>query len=84
MPAPSTVTLILVAVLVVAIASYLAVIAFLLQKASFTLGTVLIGVRAIAFATEPVGPVVAGIGDDIGAIERALGGLVPPDDDNRR
>ena len=78
MPAPSTVTLILVGVLVVALAGYLSVIAWLLRQTSFNLGTVLVGVRAIEHATRPVADVVGGIGDDVGAMESALRGLVPP------
>ncbi|MBA2279614.1 MAG: hypothetical protein H0W25_00025 [Acidimicrobiia bacterium] len=80
MPAPSTVTLILVAVLVLALAGYLSVIAYLLHKASFTLGTVLIGVRSIEYQTRPLGDVVGGIGGDIVAIEGALRGLRPAEE----
>lgn len=83
MPAASTVTLILVFVLVAALATYLSVIAYLLNKTSFTLGTVLIGVRAIEQATRPVGEVVNGIGDDVVAIEGALGGLAAQGDEDR-
>ncbi len=43
---------------------------------SFTLGTVLIGVRAIAFQCEPVGGVLSGIAGDVQAIESALGDVV--------
>lgn len=81
MPAPSTITLLLVGVLVVALAIYLTVIAYLLNKASFNLGTVLIGVRSIEHATTPLEDVVMGIGDDVNAIEEALGGLVRSEDD---
>jgi hypothetical protein len=80
MPAPSTVTIVLVGVLVIALAGYLSVIAYLLHKASFALGTVLIGVRAIEHQTRPISEVVAGIGEDILGIESALAGLLPADD----
>lgn len=83
MPAASTVTLVLVAVLVVAVAAYLVAIIVLLRRASFTLGTVLVGVRAIAHATTPVEAVVDGIGEDVIAIESALRGLRPPHEDER-
>lgn len=70
------VLLVLVGVLVVALATYLAVIAYVLNKVSFTLGTILIGVRSIAHQTEPVGDVVAAIAVDVTAIDNALTGTV--------
>ena len=76
MPAAAIVTLVLIAVLVGAIAAYLIIIAYTLNDVSFTLGTVLIGVRAIAFQCEPVGSVVSGIAGDVKAIEGALGDIV--------
>lgn len=84
MPAASTITLLLVGVLVVALAGYLTVIAYLLNKTTFTLGTVLIGVRAIAFATEPVEPVVKAIGQNVGDIEDALSGVLSATGGNGR
>ena len=76
MPLAAIVTLVLVFVLVAAIATYLIIIAYTLYDVSFTLGTVLIGVRAIAYQTEPVGDVLGGIAGDVTAIEGALGDLV--------
>jgi uncharacterized protein YoxC len=76
MSGASVVTLIGVGVVVVALAAYLATIAYLLKKVNFTLGTVLIGVRSIANQTEPVGAVVDDIVDDVVAIQRALEGLL--------
>lgn len=76
MNAAAVVTLIGVALLVGALAVYLATIAYLLNKVTFTLGTVLIGVRAIANQTIPVGEVVTDIVDDVEAIQRALEGLL--------
>lgn len=76
MPLAAIVTLVLVAVLVGAIAAYLIIIAYTLQDVSFTLGTVLIGVRSIAYQTEPVGDVLNGILGDVKAIEGALGDVV--------
>lgn len=70
------VTLALFFVLIVAIAFYLIVIAYVLYDVTFTLGTILIGVRSIAYQTEPVGDVVNGILGDVKAIEGALGDLV--------
>ncbi len=76
MPVVAIVTLVLVAVLVGAIAAYLIIIALTLKDVSFTLGTVLIGVRAIAYQCEPVGDVLSGIAGDVTAIEGALGDVV--------
>lgn len=76
MSTAAIVTIIGVALLFGAIALYLAAIAYTLYKVNFTLGTVLIGVRAIAFQTEPVEQVVGGIAGDVAAIQEALEGLV--------
>ena len=70
------VTLIGVAVIVGALAVYLIIIAFSLYRVSFTLGTVLIGVRAIAARCEPLRGVLGSIADDVTAVEQALAGLV--------
>ncbi len=66
------VTLVGVALIVGALAVYLIVIAYSLYKVSFTLGTVLIGVRAIAARCEPLSGVVGSIANDVGAVERAM------------
>jgi hypothetical protein len=64
------------AILVAALAAYLIAIVWILWDVSFTLGTVLIGVRAIASQVEPVGEVVGGIAANVAAIDSALGGLL--------
>lgn len=69
------VTLIGVAVIVGALAAYLILIAYSLNKVSFTLGTVLIGVRAIAARCEPLREVIGSIGNDIASVEQAMAGL---------
>ncbi len=76
MPGVAIVTLILVFVLVAALALYLTVIAYCLKRVNFCLGTVLIGVRSIAYQTAPVGTVVSGIAEDVLAIEHALEDVV--------
>jgi len=76
MPVVAIVMLALFAVLILAIASYLIIIAYVLYDVTFTLGTILIGVRAIAYQTEPVGDVLGGIAGDVKAIEGALGDIV--------
>jgi len=69
-------TLIVVAVIVAALALYLIAIAVTLTRVSFILGTVLIGVRAIANQTAPVGSVIRDIYGDVSAIQGALDGLL--------
>ena len=58
---------------VAALAIYLIAITFILRKVSFALGTVLIGVRAIAARTKPLDKVVGDIAGNVGAISGALG-----------
>lgn len=76
MGAATIVTLIAVAVIVGAVALYLIVITFTLRYVSYTLGTILIGVRAIAHRAQPVGEVVTGILEDVEAVDDALRELV--------
>lgn len=76
MRAEVIVTLIGVGLLVAALAIYLSIIAYHLTKVSFTLGTVLIGVRAIANQTEPLDGVVGSIANDVAAMDDALKALV--------
>lgn len=76
MGAATVVTLIGVFVAVAAVAIYLIIIAYTLNKVSFTVGTVLIGVRAIASQTQPLGSVVRDIYNDVAAINEALSTLV--------
>lgn len=74
--AATWVTLLGVLLGVGAVAIYLIIIAFTLNKVSFTVGTVLIGVRAIAAQCEPIGSVVGDIFRETQAIEHALSGLL--------
>ena len=76
MNAAAVVTLIGVALLAGALVVYLTIIALHLRKVNFHLGTILIGVRAIANQTEPVGEVVGDIAEDVEAIQRTLEGLL--------
>ena len=64
-------TLVGVAVLVAALAAYLITIAWVLNRVSFRLGTVLIGVRAIVAQTDPVPKYVGIILNDVMAIDQA-------------
>jgi hypothetical protein len=79
MGAETVVTLIGVAVIVGALAAYLIIIAYSLYKVSFTLGTVLIGVRAIAARCEPLREVIGSIANDVASVEEAMAGLAAGD-----
>ena len=76
MGAATVVTLIGVFLGVGAVALYLIIIAYTLNKVSFTVGTVLIGVRSIAAQTEPVGNVVGDIYRGVQSVENALANLM--------
>lgn len=71
----TVVTLIGVFLGVGAVALYLIIIAALLNRVSFTVGTVLIGVRAIAAQCEPIGSVMRDIHNEVSAIANALSGV---------
>jgi cell shape-determining protein MreC len=76
MRAEAIVTLIGVFLIVVALVLYLSIIAASLSKTQFALGTVVIGVRAIANQTQPLEGVVGSIARDVSAIDEALKDLV--------
>jgi uncharacterized membrane protein YkgB len=76
MGAETIVTLVGVFLAVAAVAVSLIIIAVTLNKVSFMLGTILIGVRSIASQTQPLGSVVGDILKDVTAIEGALDRLV--------
>ena len=74
---PATVvTLAGVAIIVAALAFYLITIAYTLRHVSFTVGTVLIGVRAIAQQCEPLAPVIRDLANEVTGIDRDLQGLL--------
>lgn len=74
--AATVVTLIGVFAIVAALALYLITIAAILKEVSFTVGTVLIGVRSIAAQTSPLAPVIRDLVNDIHGIEDDLGGVL--------
>ncbi len=76
MGAATIVTLIGVAIIVAALALYLINICLILNHVSFTVGTVIIGVKAIAQACEPLAPVLRDIKNNISAIDEDLEALV--------
>lgn len=71
MGAATIVTLLGVGIIVAALAVYLIVITYTLNHVSFTLGTVLIGVKAIVAQVEPVPKYVGIILNDVTAIDQA-------------
>ena len=76
MGAATVVTLIGVAIIVAAIALYLINICLILNHVSFTVGTVISGVKAIAQACEPLAPVIRDIANTVAAIDEDLEALV--------
>lgn len=71
MGAATVVTLIGVFLVVAALAIYLIIIAATLRDVSFTLGTIIIGVRSIVHQTDPVPTYVGTILSDVVAIDQA-------------
>ena len=65
-------TLVGVALLVVALAAYLLAALFLLRKTLFTLGTINVGLRSIALRVEPLEPVLSEINSDLSGVRDAL------------
>jgi hypothetical protein len=76
MGAATVVTLLGVAICVAAIALYLINIVLILNHVSFTVGTVIVGVKSIAQATEPLAGVVRDIANNVTAIDDDLEALV--------
>lgn len=70
------VTLVITAVLVLALVAYLFQVIRVLHHVNDTLGKVTFGVRAIAHQTEPVTEIVTAINSDLSAVADALEALV--------
>jgi hypothetical protein len=68
-------TLVLTAVLVTALAVFVLAIGLALRRLSLTLGTILIGLRAIRMQTAPLGAVLGDLSEDVDVIEDALEGV---------
>ncbi len=84
MDAAAIVTIAGVGVIVAALAVYLITICYLLVKISFTLGTVLIGVRAIAGRCEPLRSTIGAILENVAAIEREVSDISPAENGSTR
>lgn len=76
MPAAAIATLVVSAVLILALAFYLIRIIAQLSELIRTLGLITFGLRSIAHRTEPVADVVAAIEADTSAIDGALSALL--------
>ena len=76
MGAETIVTLVAVFLVVAALAIYLTIIALALRDVSFTLGTIILGVRAIVAQTEDVPNYVGTILSDVVAIDQAADQLL--------
>lgn len=76
MPAAGIVTVVAIGLAVAVIAAYLLHVIWLLHRTSFTLGTIVAGLRAIAFQTRPLGSVLGGINGDLAATREALEGVL--------
>lgn len=76
MPAAAIATLVVSAVLILALAFYLIRIILQLSELIRTLGLITFGLRSIAHRTEPVADVVAAIEADTSAIDGALSALL--------
>ncbi len=70
------VSLVLIAVLVAAVASYLIRVIVILRRVVDTLGKVTFGVRAIAHRTEPLGELLGDVNTNLSAVAGALEQLV--------
>lgn len=76
MPAAAIMTLVLTAVLVLALAYYLIRVVLILRHVNDQLGKVTFGVRAIAHQTEPIGALVTNMNGNLTAVAGALEDLV--------
>jgi hypothetical protein len=72
MPLAGIVTLIGIGLTVAALAFYLIHVIILLRQTSFALGTIVAGLRSIAHATTPLGPVLTEVNTDLQATRDAL------------
>lgn len=76
MPAAGIVTLIAIGLTVAALAYYLIHVIILLRGTSFTLGTIIAGLRSIAYQARPLDEVVTEINQDLAEVQSALEGIL--------
>jgi len=75
-PLVAWVTVILVVVLLLAVASYLVRVILVLNHVNDQLGKITFGVRAIAHQTKPINDLTESMGANLSAVAGALGDLV--------
>lgn len=76
MPVAAVATLIISAVLILALAAYLIKVILTLRSVIDLLGIITFGVRAIAYQTRPVNVLLTEIGEEAAAIDGALASLL--------
>lgn len=76
MPVAGIVTLVAIALAVLAIAGYLLHVIWLLYRTSFALGTIVAGLRAIAYQTRAIGPILGDVNADLAVVQEALEGVL--------
>ncbi len=76
MPAAAVVSIILFAILILAIAAYLVRVILVLRHVNDQLGKITFGVRAIAHQTKPINDLTESMTANLGAVSGALGDLV--------
>lgn len=76
MPLAGIVTLLCVALTVAALAFFLIHVIILLRTTSFALGTIVAGLRAIAYQTRPLAQLVGEINRDLGDVQSVLEGAL--------
>lgn len=72
MPAAAVVTLIAVGVVVLVLAGYLLAIGWMLQRVTGTLSDVVGGLEQIGRSTEPLGPLIDEINEDLRHVEASV------------
>ncbi len=72
MSAAAIAAIVVTGVLVAALAFYLIWVVLILRRLTDTLGKVVFGVGSIAHRVQPIGPLVAEINADLGAVADAL------------
>lgn len=76
MPAAAIVSIILFAILILAVAAYLIRVIMILTHVNDQLGKITFGVRAIAHQTKPINELTESMNANLGAVSGALGALV--------
>jgi hypothetical protein len=76
MPVAGIVTVIAIALVVLALAAYLLHVIWLLYRTSSTLGEIVSGLEAVAERTAPIREVVTDVEHDLAEVQTALEGIL--------